>query len=98
MRKLESGVRETLVQVVDRGIGEVVKGLQGLREGVAQMVAANQDLAWVLYQGFQPMDTLVNKVKIFGVKDYLSKLALESKLSESKLQEALREVEELEEE
>ncbi|KAG6328060.1 hypothetical protein ID866_11029 [Astraeus odoratus] len=39
-----------------------------------------------------------NEVKIFGAEGYLPKLALESKVSEGKLQETLREVEELEEE
>ncbi|KAG6326200.1 hypothetical protein ID866_12888, partial [Astraeus odoratus] len=97
-RKSESRVQETMAQVVDRRMGEVVEELQGLRKGVAAMAESNWDLAWVLYCGFQSMDTLVDKVQIFGAKGFLPKLALESEPAEDELQETLREVEELQEE
>ncbi|KAG6327429.1 hypothetical protein ID866_11660 [Astraeus odoratus] len=87
-----------MAQVVDRRMGEIVKELQGLRKGMATMAKSNQDLAWVLYHRFQSMDTLVDKVQIFGAKGFLPKPAPESKPTEDELQEALREVEELQEE
>ncbi|KAG6327398.1 hypothetical protein ID866_11691 [Astraeus odoratus] len=96
--KSESGVWETLAQVVDRQMGEVVEELQGLRKGVTMMAEANQDLAWVLYCGFQSMDMQVNEVQIFRAEGYLPKLAPESEASEDELQEALQEVKELQEE
>ncbi|KAG6328355.1 hypothetical protein ID866_10734, partial [Astraeus odoratus] len=97
-RKLESGAQEMMAQVVDRRMGKVVKELQGLRKGVATMAESNQDLTQVLYCGFQSMDTLVDKVQIFGAEGFLPKLAPESEPVEDELQEALREVEELQEE
>ncbi|KAG6326501.1 hypothetical protein ID866_12588 [Astraeus odoratus] len=97
-RKLESRAWETMAQVVDRRMGEVVKELQGLRKGVATMAKSNQDLAQVLYHEFQSMDTLVNEVQIFGAEGFLPKLAPESKPTKDELQEALREVKELQEE
>ncbi|KAG6327892.1 hypothetical protein ID866_11196, partial [Astraeus odoratus] len=96
--KSESGARETMGQVVDRRMGKVVEELQGLRKGVAAMVESNQDLAQVLYCGFQSMDTLVNEVQIFGAEGFLPKLVLEPEPTEDELQEALWEVEELQEE
>ncbi|KAG6328309.1 hypothetical protein ID866_10780 [Astraeus odoratus] len=97
-RKLESGVRETMAQVVDRRMGKVVKELWGLRKGVATMAESNWDLAWVLYCGFQSVDTLLNGVQIFGAEGFLPKLAPESEPAKDKLQDTLREVEELQEE
>ncbi|KAG6329256.1 hypothetical protein ID866_9833 [Astraeus odoratus] len=44
------------------------------------------------------VDMLVNEVQIFGAEGYLPKLALESEAPENELQEALWEVEELQEE
>ncbi|KAG6327573.1 hypothetical protein ID866_11516 [Astraeus odoratus] len=96
--KSESRVQETMAQVVDRRMGEVVKELWGLRKGVAAMAESNQDLAWVLYHRFQSMDTLVDKVQIFGAKGFLPKLVPESEPTKDELQETLREVEELQEE
>ncbi|KAG6329155.1 hypothetical protein ID866_9934 [Astraeus odoratus] len=96
--KSETGVRETMVQIVDRRMGEIVAELQGLRKGMSDMAKANQDLAWVLYQGFQSINTLVDEVKILGAEGYLPKPALESEASEDKLQETLQEVKELQEE
>ncbi|KAG6328222.1 hypothetical protein ID866_10867 [Astraeus odoratus] len=84
--------------VVDRRMGKVVKELQGLRKGVAAMAKSNWDLTWVLYHGFQSVDTLVDEVQIFGAEGFLPKLVLESEPAEDELQEALREVEELQEE
>ncbi|KAG6327117.1 hypothetical protein ID866_11972 [Astraeus odoratus] len=97
-RKAESGAQETMVQVVDRRMGEVVKELWGLRKGVATMAKSNWDLTQVLYCRFQSMDTLVNEVQIFGAEDFLPKPALESEPAKDKLQETLREVKELQEE
>ncbi|KAG6329539.1 hypothetical protein ID866_9550 [Astraeus odoratus] len=96
--KSESRAWETLMQVVDRWMGEVVEELWGLRKGVTMMAKANQDLAQVLYCRFQSVDMLVNKVQIFRAKGYLPKPAMESKASEDKLQEALWEVKKLQEE
>ncbi|KAG6326284.1 hypothetical protein ID866_12805, partial [Astraeus odoratus] len=96
--KSESRVRETMAQVVDRRMGEIVEELWGLRKGMAAMAKSNQDLTWVLYHRFQSMDTLVDEVQIFGAEGFLPKLVLKSKPAEDKLQEALREVEELQEE
>ncbi|KAG6326469.1 hypothetical protein ID866_12620, partial [Astraeus odoratus] len=96
--KLESGARETMAQVVDRRMGEIVKELWGLRKGMAVMAKSNWDLARVLYHRFQSVDTLVNEVQIFGAEGFLPKLTPESKPAKDKLQEALREVEELQEE
>ncbi|KAG6327226.1 hypothetical protein ID866_11863 [Astraeus odoratus] len=84
--KLESGVRETMAQVVDR------------RMGMAMMAKSNWDLTWVLYCGFQSMDTLVDEVQIFGAEGFLPKPASESKPAKDELQEALRKVKELQEE
>ncbi|KAG6327800.1 hypothetical protein ID866_11289, partial [Astraeus odoratus] len=97
-RKLESGVQETMAQVVERRMGEVVKELWGLRKGVTTMAESNQDLAWVLYHRFQSVDTLVDEVQIFGAEGFLPKLLPESEPTKDELQEALREVEELQEE
>ncbi|KAG6328290.1 hypothetical protein ID866_10799 [Astraeus odoratus] len=97
-RKSESRAWEMMAQVVDRRMGEVVKELWGLRKGVATMAKSNWDLAQVLYHGFQSVDTLVNKVQIFGAEGFLPKLAPESEPAKDKLQETLREVEELQEE
>ncbi|KAG6327498.1 hypothetical protein ID866_11591 [Astraeus odoratus] len=97
-RKLESRVWETMAQVVDRRMGKVVEELRSLRKGVAAMAESNWDLAWVLYRGFQSVDTLVNKVQIFGAEGFLPKQVLESKPTKDELQETLREVEELQEE
>ncbi|KAG6328945.1 hypothetical protein ID866_10144 [Astraeus odoratus] len=97
-RKSESGVWEMMAQVVDRRMGEVIEELRGLRKGVAAMAKFNWDLAWVLYCGFQSMDTLVNEVQIFGAEGFLPKPALESELIKDELQETLREVKELQEE
>ncbi|KAG6328074.1 hypothetical protein ID866_11015, partial [Astraeus odoratus] len=97
-RKSESGARETMAQVVDRRMGEIVEELQGLRKGVATMAEANGDLAQVLYHRFQSVDTLVDEVQIFGAEGFLPKPAPESEPTEDELQEALREVEELQEE
>ncbi|KAG6328943.1 hypothetical protein ID866_10146 [Astraeus odoratus] len=97
-RKLASGAQEMMAQVVDRRMGEVVEELQGLRKGVATMAEFNQDLTWVLYHRFQSMDTLVNKVQIFGAEGFLPKPAPESEPTKDELQETLREVEELQEE
>ncbi|KAG6327889.1 hypothetical protein ID866_11200 [Astraeus odoratus] len=72
--------------------------LWGLRKGVATMAESNQDLAQVLYHGFQSVDTLVNEVQIFGAKGFHPKLAPESEPAKDELQETLREVEELQEE
>ncbi|KAG6327223.1 hypothetical protein ID866_11866, partial [Astraeus odoratus] len=96
--KLESRVRGMMAQVVDRRMGEVVEELRGLRKGVAAMAKSNWDLTWVLYHRFQSVDTLVDEVQIFGAKGFLPKLAPESKPAKDKLQETLREVEELQEE
>ncbi|KAG6328285.1 hypothetical protein ID866_10804 [Astraeus odoratus] len=96
--KSESRVWEMMAQVVDRRMGEVVEELQGLRKGVAAMAKSNQDLTQVLYCGFQSMDTLVDKVQIFGAKGFLPKPVLESEPTKDELQETLREVEELQEE
>ncbi|KAG6326768.1 hypothetical protein ID866_12321, partial [Astraeus odoratus] len=79
-------------------MGEVVEELRGLRKGVATMAESNRDLAQVLYHGFQSMDTLVDKVQIFGAKGFLPKPAPESEPAEDELQETLREVKELQEE
>ncbi|KAG6326734.1 hypothetical protein ID866_12354 [Astraeus odoratus] len=79
-------------------MGEVVKELWGLRKGVATMAKSNWDLARVLYRGFQSVDTLVDKVQIFGAEGFLPKLAPESEPAKDELQETLREVEELQEE
>ncbi|KAG6328868.1 hypothetical protein ID866_10221 [Astraeus odoratus] len=97
-RKSEFRVREMMAQVVDRRMGKVVEELQGLRKGVATMAELNQDLAWVLYCRFQSMDTLIDKVQIFGAEGFLPKLVPESEPAEDELQEALREVKELQEE
>ncbi|KAG6326271.1 hypothetical protein ID866_12818, partial [Astraeus odoratus] len=96
--KSESGAWETMAQVVDRRMGEVVKELWGLRKGVAAMAKSNWDLIQVLYCRFQSVDTLVNEVQIFGAEGFLPKPVPESKPAEDELQEALREVEELQEE
>ncbi|KAG6327464.1 hypothetical protein ID866_11625 [Astraeus odoratus] len=96
--KSESRAWEMMAQVVDRRMVEVVKELQGLRKGVAAMAESNQDLTWVLYCRFQSMDTLVDEVQIFGAEGFLPKPAPESEPAEDKLQEALREVKELQEE
>ncbi|KAG6328735.1 hypothetical protein ID866_10354 [Astraeus odoratus] len=48
--------------------------------------------------GFQSVDTLVDKVQIFGAEGFLSKPVLESEPTEDELQETLREVKELQEE
>ncbi|KAG6326716.1 hypothetical protein ID866_12373, partial [Astraeus odoratus] len=96
--KSESGARETMAQVVDRRMGKIVEELRGLRKGMAAMAKSNQDLAQVLYHGFQSVDTLVNEGQIFGAEGFLPKLVPESEPTEDKLQEALREVEELQEE
>ncbi|KAG6329780.1 hypothetical protein ID866_9309 [Astraeus odoratus] len=96
--KSESRVQEMMAQVVDRRMGKVVEELWGLRKGVAAMAKSNQDLMWVLYHGFQSVDTLVDKVQIFGAEGFLPKPVLESEPTEDKLQETLREVEELQEE
>ncbi|KAG6327720.1 hypothetical protein ID866_11370, partial [Astraeus odoratus] len=96
--KSESGARETMAQVVDRRMGEVVEELWGLRKGVATMAKSNRDLTRVLYCGFQSVDTLVNEVQIFGAEGFLPKPAPESEPTEDELQETLREVEELQEE
>ncbi|KAG6327574.1 hypothetical protein ID866_11514 [Astraeus odoratus] len=96
--KSESRAWEMMAQVVDRRMGKAVEELQGLRKGVAAMAKSNWDLAWVLYCGFQSMDTLVNEVQIFGAEGFLPKPALESEPTEDELQETLREVEELQEE
>ncbi|KAG6328488.1 hypothetical protein ID866_10601 [Astraeus odoratus] len=85
--KSESRAWETMAQVVDRRMGKVVKELQGLRKGVTAMAESNQDLAWVLYHRFQSMDTLVDKVQIFGAEGFLSKPAPESKPAKDELQE-----------
>ncbi|KAG6330969.1 hypothetical protein ID866_8120 [Astraeus odoratus] len=87
-----------MAQVVDRRMGEIMEELQGLRKGVNDMAEVNSDLVWALYWGFQSVDMLVDKVKIFRVEGYLPKPAPEPKASEDKLQEALREVKKLEEE
>ncbi|KAG6328162.1 hypothetical protein ID866_10927 [Astraeus odoratus] len=63
--KSEPRARETMVQVVDRRMGEVMAELQGLRKGMSDMAEANWDLTQVLYQGFQSVNMLVDKVKIF---------------------------------
>ncbi|KAG6328450.1 hypothetical protein ID866_10637, partial [Astraeus odoratus] len=97
-RKLESRAWEMMAQVVDRRMGKVVEELQGLRKGVAVMAESNQDLAQVLYHGFQSVDTLVNEVQIFGAEGFLPKPVPESKPTKDELQETLREVEELQEE
>ncbi|KAG6325858.1 hypothetical protein ID866_13231, partial [Astraeus odoratus] len=96
--KSEPGVQETMAQVVDRRMGEVVEELRGLRKGVAAMAESNRDLTRVLYCGFQSVDTLVDEVQIFGAEGFLPKLAPESEPTEDELQETLREVEELQEE
>ncbi|KAG6326112.1 hypothetical protein ID866_12977, partial [Astraeus odoratus] len=77
---------------------EKFEELWGLRKGVATMAKSNRDLTWVLYHGFQSVDTLVDEVQIFGAKGFLPKLAPESEPAEDKLQETLREVKELQEE
>ncbi|KAG6328226.1 hypothetical protein ID866_10863 [Astraeus odoratus] len=97
-RKSESGAWEMMAQVVDRRMGKVVEELWGLRKGVAIMAKSNQDLTQVLYCRFQSVDTLVDKVQIFGAEGFLPKPAPESKPAKDKLQETLREVEELQEE
>ncbi|KAG6326824.1 hypothetical protein ID866_12265, partial [Astraeus odoratus] len=97
-RKSESGARETMAQMVDRRMDKIVEELRSLREGMAAMAKSNQDLAQVLYHGFQSVDTLVDEGQIFGAEGFLSKLVPESEPTEDKLQEALREVEELQEE
>ncbi|KAG6329432.1 hypothetical protein ID866_9657 [Astraeus odoratus] len=97
-RKSESRARETMTQMVDRRMGEVVEELQGLRKGVTTMAESNWDIAQVLYHGFQSMDTLVNKVQILGAEGFLPKPAAESEPTKDELQEALREVKELQEE
>ncbi|KAG6328516.1 hypothetical protein ID866_10573 [Astraeus odoratus] len=97
-RKLESRAQETMAQVVDRRMGEVVEELRGLKKEVAAMAESNQDLTQVLYHRFQSVDTLVDKVQIFGAEGFLPKLALESKSTEDELQETLRKVKELQEE
>ncbi|KAG6330704.1 hypothetical protein ID866_8385 [Astraeus odoratus] len=96
--KSETRVRDTMAQVVDRRMGEIMTKLQGLRKGMSNMAEANQDLTQVLYQGFQSINTLVNEVKIFGAEGYLPKPAPESEAFEDKLQEALQEVKEFQEE
>ncbi|KAG6326136.1 hypothetical protein ID866_12953 [Astraeus odoratus] len=96
--KSESRAWETMAQVVDRRMGEVVKELRGLRKGVATMAESNWDLTWVLYHGFQSVDTLVDEVQIFGAEGFLPKPAPESEPAEDELQETLREVEESQEE
>ncbi|KAG6327608.1 hypothetical protein ID866_11482 [Astraeus odoratus] len=79
-------------------MGEIMEELQGLRRGVNDMAEANWDLAQVLYCRFQSVDTLIDEIKIFRVEHYLPKLVPEPKAAEDELQEALREVKELEEE
>ncbi|KAG6329476.1 hypothetical protein ID866_9613 [Astraeus odoratus] len=79
-------------------MGKVVEELWGLRKGVATMAKSNWDLAWVLYHGFQSVDTLVDEVQIFEAEGFLPKLVPESKPAKDELQETLREVEELQEE
>ncbi|KAG6328523.1 hypothetical protein ID866_10565 [Astraeus odoratus] len=60
--KSETRVRETMAQVVDRRMGEIMAELQGLRKGMSDMAEANQDLAQIFRaEGYLPKPVLESK-------------------------------------